>query len=296
VKTSLDHLPESKQAELKKAVSAIRKAMKPEMIILYGSYARGDFVESDKYKEGHITYEYQSDFDILVLVESEKLASDITNFHLVEKNVKKEVDTPFGLIIEPMQFVNAKIAEGRYFYADIRKEGVILYDSHKFKLVKPRELSPAEKKHMAEEDYELWQKKAVIALENYNQNSQKGDQDQEYLNKAAFELHQTTEALFTALLLVFTGYRPKSHDLQKLEEMVESFSPDIKNIFPRKTDADSRLFELLRQAYVDARYKANYSITKDELKTLVGQIDVLKNLVEKLCLEKIKQLGEAEDK
>ncbi|WP_341760926.1 hypothetical protein [Candidatus Tisiphia endosymbiont of Thecophora atra] len=30
------------------------------MIILFGSYARGDWVQ-DKYKKGHITYSYQSD-------------------------------------------------------------------------------------------------------------------------------------------------------------------------------------------------------------------------------------------
>jgi len=287
VKTSLDHLPESKQAELKKAVSAIHKTMNPEMIILYGSYARGDFVESDKYQEGHITYEYQSDFDILVLVESEKLASDITNLHLVEQNIKKEVTTPFGLIIEPVQFVNEKIAEGRYFYADIRKEGIMLHDTNKFKLVKPRALTPEERKRMAEEDYKLWMGKAQEALDAYEDAF-----NREHHNKSAFELHQITEALFASLLLVFTGYRPKTHDLQKLEEMVAPFSPELKNAFPRDTEANKHLFELLRQAYVDARYKATYTITKEELQTLATQIEALKNLAKTLCIEKIKQLGE----
>ena len=34
------------------------------------------------------------------------------------------------------------------------------------------------------------------------------------LKKAAFELHQTAEALYTAIELVFTNYKPKSHDLE----------------------------------------------------------------------------------
>ena len=41
------------------------------MIILFGSYARGDWV-SDEYTEGHITYSYQSDLDIMVLLKKGK--------------------------------------------------------------------------------------------------------------------------------------------------------------------------------------------------------------------------------
>jgi predicted nucleotidyltransferase len=56
MKTSLSHLPEHKQAELK----AIKEALVPhygeiEMIILFGSYARGNWVE-DKYVENGRTY------------------------------------------------------------------------------------------------------------------------------------------------------------------------------------------------------------------------------------------------
>ena len=41
------------------------------MIILFGSYARGDWV-SDEYTEGHITYSYQSDLDIMVVLKKGK--------------------------------------------------------------------------------------------------------------------------------------------------------------------------------------------------------------------------------
>ena len=67
MKTSLEHLPVNKQEEL----SAIKEIIldcipKTEMIILFGSYARGDWVE-DVYQENGTTYEYISDFDILVV-------------------------------------------------------------------------------------------------------------------------------------------------------------------------------------------------------------------------------------
>ena len=41
----ISHLPERKQVELQKIVKLIREHDRPEMIILFGSYARGDWVE-----------------------------------------------------------------------------------------------------------------------------------------------------------------------------------------------------------------------------------------------------------
>ena len=45
METSLDHLPESKQAELQTVVRMILQTHPVEWIILFGSYARGDYVE-----------------------------------------------------------------------------------------------------------------------------------------------------------------------------------------------------------------------------------------------------------
>ena len=43
------------------------------MIILFGSYAKGTWVV-DSYMEGHITYSYQSDLDILLVTKSPRYA------------------------------------------------------------------------------------------------------------------------------------------------------------------------------------------------------------------------------
>ena len=63
MKTSLTHLPKHKREELKEITSIITSKVEVEMVILFGSYARGNWVE-DTYTEGHITYEYKSDYDI----------------------------------------------------------------------------------------------------------------------------------------------------------------------------------------------------------------------------------------
>ncbi len=67
--TSLDHLPQHKQEQLKQVTDIIVKAVDPEKVILFGSHPTGRWVEH-RYSEGGITYEYISDYDILVITKS----------------------------------------------------------------------------------------------------------------------------------------------------------------------------------------------------------------------------------
>jgi hypothetical protein len=48
-----------------------------------------------------------------------------------------------------------------------------------------------------------------------------------------------------------------------------------------------RLFKLLHDAYIDARYNKNYVITEQELLWLAERVKTLQHIVENLCLEKI---------
>jgi uncharacterized protein len=75
VKTSLEHLPEQKQKQLKQIMGIIVKAVDIEKVILFGSYATGRWVEH-RYTEGGITYEYISDYDILVITKSGESRKD----------------------------------------------------------------------------------------------------------------------------------------------------------------------------------------------------------------------------
>ena len=117
--------------------------------------------------------------------------------------------------------------------------------------------------------------------------------DRGSLNLAAFQLHQATERYYTALLLVFTDYRSKEHNLES--QYIEAGMCDkrFKQVFPREHEEEKRLFELLKKAYIDARYKMDeYSVTREELEYLAGRVKVLKELTEVICKEKIKTLGE----
>src|SRR5471030_925480 len=92
---------------------------------------------------------------------------------------------------------------------------------------------------------------------------------------------------YTAILLVFTRYKPKSHDLLILRKFANTIDPELAMVFPLDTAENKHLFKLLKTAYVDARYKPSYVITEIELSELADQVNHLKSLCEKLCHGKI---------
>lgn len=285
MKNEITSLPKEKQEELRKIVEIIRRGEpKVEMIILFGSYARGDWV-NDLYVEDKIVYEYESDFDIIILVKSEKLEKDFAIWNKIEEQIEldKSIKTPISLMVDTIEFINEQIAVRSYFYTDIRREGIVLYDSGKYELEESRSLSGERRREMIVRDHDIWfNEKTEESFTDFYSNLERGS-----YKKAAFELHQAVEALYTTVLLVFTGYKPKTHDLKKLRRRVSQIDSRLKNIFKNQVDEDKRLFNLLRRAYVDARYKPSYTITKGELTVLKEQAEELRQIVKKMCQEKI---------
>ncbi len=280
MKTTLDHLPEHKQQELNWASDIITESVQVEMLILFGSYARGDWVE--ELADDGVHYQYQSDFDLLAVVKSESQGTKIERKDSLHKRLHREIKTPVSIIAEDIQFINRRLSKGQYFYTDILKEGILLFDSGELQLAEARELNQQERIKLAREDFEYWLTNAQEFYCSYEDAKKRG-----HLNKSAFQLHQATECLYNTVLLVFTRYKPKSHDLLKLTQLVASIEPKFLPVFPQSTEAEKYRFELLRKAYIDARYKPSYTITSDELEWLAERAQYLKKLTETLCQEKI---------
>jgi predicted nucleotidyltransferase/HEPN domain-containing protein len=281
MKTALDHLPEQKQHELQRVIGILREEIDLEMLILFGSYARGDWVED--LDPETLQYRYQSDFDLLIVTETSRQASRIEQNNQLSRRLAKTIHrTPISLIAEDIQFINRRLRKSQYFYIDIKREGIILYDSGKFQLAEPVEITSKERKKIAEGDFEYWFNSAKEFMDGCNDARKRS-----HLNNSAFLLHQVTEKLFGTILLVYTRYKPSTHDLEKLNQRVSSIEPRFLTIFPRSTEEEKERFKLLRKAYVDARYKPSYTITEEELNWLVVRVQELQDLTEKLCKEKI---------
>ena len=63
MKTSLTHLSENKQYEIRRIVDIIQEVVSPEKIILFGSHAKGTQVEHRYQTKDGIIHEYISDYD-----------------------------------------------------------------------------------------------------------------------------------------------------------------------------------------------------------------------------------------
>lgn len=110
---------------------------------------------------------------------------------------------------------------------------------------------------------------------------------------AAFNLHQATEALYQGLLLTLTLYTPKSHNLVHLRNQTEPLEPRLREIWPHETKLQKRCFELLRAAYVKARYSRHYRITGEQLAYLTERIEVLRQIVDDASEARLAELRAA---
>ena len=248
------------------------------MIILFGSYSTGRWVE-DRYIEEGTTYEYTSDIDILVVTRKEKSAQNEWRWCSIEDKIRaRKWLTDTHIIAHGIHLFNEKIRENYYFFTDILKEGTMLYNSGHYQLDTPQPLSPKKRRKKAQNYFEYWSAKATSSLKVFNFCLK----EQEY-NKAAFELHQATECYYMTFLLVFTDYKPKLHDIEKLGKLASKIKAELATAFPCSTEEEKRLFKLLRKAYIDARYDKNYVITQEELEYLAERVKVLAALTEELC-------------
>lgn len=295
MKKSLDHLPPRKQAELRHVVDVIRGAFDEAIstrraarlkngkilkIILYGSYARGDWVHDPVGR-------YFSDFDLLVIVDHEDL-TDGEFWHDAENRTmpgEGEIRTPVSIIVHSLDDVNEQLDRGRYFFADILRDGVVLFDTPSAKLNKPATIKAKAALAEAEEFFAEW-----MASSKEFQAGAAFYAERESTKLAAFSLHQATEHLYHCILLVVTLYSGKAHNLAFLRKKAEAIDARLADAWPRETKFERRCFELLREAYVKARYSKHYKISADELTWLAERVEVLRGLAKTVCEERLTQL------
>ena len=295
MKKSLDHLPARKQAELRRVVEVLRESFSEAIstrraarlkngkilkIVLYGSYARGDWVHDPVGR-------YFSDFDLLVVVDHEDL-TDGEFWHDAENRTmpgEGEIRTPVSIIVHSLDDVNEQLDRGRYFFADIVRDGVVLFDTPSAGLHKPADIKAKAALAEAEGFFQDWMassasfsKVAAFCVAT----------DEPKL--AAFNLHQASEHLYHCILLVVTLYSGKAHNLAFLRKKAEAIDPRLSEAWPRETKFERRCFELLREAYVKARYSKHYKISAEELNWLTERIEVLRFLATTVCQERLAQL------
>lgn len=301
MRTDLDHLPPAKQRELERVVQILfeefnevmgratqdwKRRGRIQKIILYGSYARGDWVD-----EPHTAKGYQSDFDLLIIVNDERLTDRVKYWVKAEDriirdlSITKTLRTPVNFIVHTMAEVGDGLAHGRYFFIDIAKEGIALYESDESELPEPKPKTPAQALAMARDYWSKWFPSADAFDASAKFLIQRGN-----LSEAAFNLHQAAERLYHCVLLVCTFYTPHVHNLAFLRTQAERLDRRLTYVWPKDSRRDQRLFQKLKDAYVKARYSSHYRITEEELGWLGERVAELASVVHVVCTEKIESL------
>ncbi|KGB55934.1 putative nucleotidyltransferase [Sphingopyxis sp. LC81] len=301
MRNDLDHLPPNKQRELERVKQIIfeefedaialatmgwKKKGRIDKLILYGSYARGGWVD-----EPHTAKGYRSDFDLLIIVNDKRLTERVDFWLKLEDRlirelaIDKTLHTPVNFIVHTLQEVNDGLAHGRYFFMDVAKDGIALYQYDEKELHKPKPKTPEQALAMAQEYFDEWfpaaMRKAKLSRDAV---------DQSFHKEAAFLLHQTTETLYHCVLLVCTFYTPYVHNLGFLRTQAERIDMRLVSAWPRETRAERARFEKLKEAYVKARYSKHYRITEEELLWLGGCVEELGRAVHAICSERIAKL------
>lgn len=287
MKNSIDFLPERKQRDLHELAALIRDEVKDVvMIILYGSYAANTYVERDERRDYGVRTIYMSDYDLLVVTKRRLGERESTVEARIRERFaagKNDENLPRPQIInESISKLNDALTMGRYFYVEIVAKGIMLYDSGECQLATPGELDYAEIKKMAEEYYGDKFSDGLDFFKGANFYYQ-----EENYHMTAFMLHQATESFLKTIPLVYILYGYKEHDLQFLIEKCKPYTLELAKVFPCDTDEEKRLFDLLRRAYLEARYNDKFVVTKADIDALVPKIELLRDIVEKVCAQQI---------
>ena len=298
MRTDVDHLPSVQRGELarvqdvlmeefgeaiSRSTSSSRKSGKIYKIILFGSYARDDWV--DEPENG-----YQSDFDLLVIVSHRDLTDVEHYWYVAEDKILRDaaIGRPVNIIVHSLDEVNQSLGRGEYFWVDIARDGIVLYELPCHPLATPMPLTPADAYEMVRGYFDDWIKKLDDALEiaEFCLVTEK-------LKDAAFILHQAAERAYVCFLLTRTLYFPRSHNVKFLRSLAEDHEPRLIAAFPREARLDRRRFELLKRAYVEARYSASYEINVEDLTAIASSVRALRDIVETVSLERLVDLRSA---
>jgi uncharacterized protein len=289
---SLDHLPSRKRAQLAAIVGTIRegfakaiinrstphlKAGKLLKIILFGSHARGGWVDNP-------ARGYHSDYDLLIVVDHDDLTDvaefwDETEWEILRNMMAAGHKTEVNMIYHSLDEMNENLSFGRYFFVDILRDGIILHDDGGAFVtpgILPKDIAHAEALSYFEDWFESAKRFETMAADN---------RARQWLKEAAFISHQAAERYYHCFLLVRTLYSPQTHNLSHLRSLTQRLDPNLITVWPTNERRYKRRYELLKDAYVKARYSKHYRITEDELDWIGERLAVLRDVVEKGCRE-----------
>lgn len=296
--TSLKHLSPRQQRSLQRVVAIIIRAIQPEKILLFGIYGAAGLLSAEAAAAGAASSAgpmaagaippgglppVLGAYDLLVVSGEGDRRSDYELQDLIENRCREVA--PVTVLVHDISYVNRRLGEGQYFFYSVIREGVLLYDRGRTPFVPVGPPDWEQVRQMAGRDFERWGQQARAFY-----HSARFNYDRLEDRAAIFLLHQSAEQIYQAILLAFTGYKPTTHNLDKLRRYTNRFSLELALVFPRDSEPEDELFKLLLAGYVEARYKEDFSISHEELGILLERVGRLLAIAERICGDHILSL------
>ena len=289
MKKSIAFLPKKNREDLKYLVELILdKIPVCEMIILYGSYARGTYVSYDEREEFGIPTSFKSDYDILVINSAwsyDKIENKLASVrNIYGKRGDHRYRVPVQFIHDSIKKVNEDLKYSRYFYTELKRDGIMLYNRGKNKLARRKPLKFGEIKKQGEEYFGEKYAKARLFMEQavfmY---------DKEEYVMSSFNLHQACENLFNAIMLTFTLKNDKEHNLEELFKASRGYAPELIRVFPVGNEEEERLFKILVCSYIEARYNPEFKVSREDVEDLMVKVEKFEEVTKQVCERRIKE-------
>ena len=289
MKKSIAFLPKKNREDLKYLVELILdKIPVCEMIILYGSYARGTYVSYDEREEFGVPTSFKSDYDILVINSAwsyDKIENKLASVrNIYDKRGDHRYRVPVQFIHDSIKKVNEDLKYSRYFYTELKRDGIMLYNRGKNKLARRKPLKFGEIKKQGEEYFGEKYAKARLFMEQavfmY---------DKEEYVMSSFNLHQACENLFNAIMLTFTLKNDKEHNLEELFKASRGYAPELIRVFPVGDEEEERLFKILVCSYIEARYNPEFKVSREDVEDLMVKVEKFEEVTKQVCERRIKE-------
>jgi uncharacterized protein len=274
--TTLQHLPKQQVAQLVQLIQRIVQVIYPVKIICYGyrSSTMDDwscFYDGDTHnKRINPTYDF-----LIITNDEEKRA----HYEIIE--IAEQQAYPLGcdttIIVQQLNAANQALENGSRFISTVYRKGVMLYSDNGLPLSMPsQELDIRALKNVIEGNWQrrFGMSRRFLMTANYCF-------DNGWNEQTIFDLHQSVEHACVAIIRVYTGFRPTTHNLSRLLDLICNFSQELVTIFPRQTKEETDLFNILNRAYSEARYNEKYTVSTEMAKILLGRVTVLLDLAEK---------------
>ena len=258
----------------------------PEMIVLFGAHARGA-VNGCSTNSAHDNGLYTPDYELLVIFEQCKLARRLEVWQTVMQRFRADPETSNGVelsfLTKSRSEVNHQLRLGSAFFSDLKRYGIVLHRAESVQLARRRSIDPIERQIAARRALRWWYRSASDSLRAFELFVER-----RRYRRAAFELHQAAEFLYTGIVIVFTGHQSRSHNLRRLERRVSNLEPAFFGLLgPATGNGDCRLFCLLNAAYVHGRYNGAFRVTRRQLDELATRVRCLQRVTRRICQERI---------